>query len=239
MKLITVLATPMFTFKRENFANPDRVSISYLDFDITRFGIESPIEINIPSPRGLPPGSAGRYHRCRMTYGGHPFALKIPNVHIYNINRPRDGLTIEGLFVGFTATLSPNEVKFIQVIDSIYKAMIPYLKLHRGAVKMFDFTGIADTPSFKSPLYYPRDKMTGDLIPNKNPGLGLKVKKGTLGGESTILKSSVDDHVLDLESLKAGMVIEDPEVSLSGFVGGARASIPIRLVRGYAEVMPE
>lgn len=240
MKLITVLATPMFTFKRESFSNPDRVSVSYLDFDINRFGIEEPMEHVVPCESGRMPGPQGRYIRCRMTYGGHPFALKIPNVKIYSVNHGYTDHKIEGLFVGFSGTLSLNEQKFIQVMEAIYQAMIPYLDQHKRAIKIPHFSPKDARVWFKSPLYYPRDKVTGELIPNKNPYFGIKLKKGRSSiQEETILKSSVDDRVIEFESFKPGMTIEDPEINLSGYVGSGKASIPIRLIRGYAEVMPE
>ena len=214
----------------ESYVVPNRIVISYQDFDITKFRIEDPIEM-------LAPRGNGTYYRCVMTYDGKPFALKMPDLQISIINRDSPNGRVTGLFMGFpNSILSPNDQKFIQVLESIYQSMIPYVDRHKNTLKLPSFDIQFPGCYFKSPLYRYHDIYTGKLLDYKNPYFGLKVNQRTEYNclrEATFLRDGGQrTRDFDLEDLETDMIIHDAEISLSGYVGGGKASIPLRLLRG-------
>lgn len=212
----------------ESYAVPSRITVSYQDFDITKFKIEDPIVM-------LTPRGDGKYIRCIMTYDGHPFALKGPALRIHHVNH--DGSSegkISGLFMAFPRLqiVSHNNQKFIQVIESIYQAMISYLERHKNSRKFPEHIDIAYGCVCKSPLWRGVDFATGKL---GDPYMGFKVRARTEYNclqEATFLKSTINGREIDHDDLRSHMMVEEPEISLSGYIGCGKASIPMRLLRG-------
>ena len=132
-------------------------------------------------------------------------------------------------------TLNPvsNEEhkKCIALMDSTYKACADLIHKNRAALKLPHF--MKENPEgsgFKHPVYYPRDKVTLEIIQGKSPSMYLQLSARK---DSKTMFCGLDEKPISWDLLKNVQMSFIPLVHFEKiYVGGGKPSLQMKLVSG-------
>lgn len=68
-----------------------------------------------------------------------------------------------------------EQMRFLEVMGQIHAGSCYIVGQFKGPLKMFDFNPQAPGQTFKSPVYRPRDELTGEFIPGRSPSMFWKL----------------------------------------------------------------
>jgi hypothetical protein len=127
-----------------------------------------------------------------------------------------------------TATNAEHD-KCVKIMDTIYQACAEYISKNKAALKLPKF--LKENPEacgFKHPVYYPRDKVTLEIVPGKSPSLylALSVRK-----DSKTIFCGLDEQPIAWDLLKNVQMSFVPLVQFEKiYVGGGKPSLQMKLV---------
>jgi hypothetical protein len=132
-------------------------------------------------------------------------------------------------------TLNPNaneeHKKCVGLMDSTYKACAELIYKNRAALKLPHF--MKENPegsNFKHPVYYPRDKVTLEIIPGKSPSMYLQLSARK---DSRTMFCGLDEKAISWDLLKNVQMSFIPLVHFEKiYVGGGKPSLQMKLVSG-------
>lgn len=161
--------------------NDDKVFVNYDQFDSDKLLSESVVEKQDPK-------SQDRYREINLKYRYE----NNDNVIIDDCYFQFPSCKSTGIFqysntsgpkYYMMITLSINNNRHqscINTIKQLYGSCSNIIEKNRRQLKLFDFK--ADEPyGFKNPVYYPRDCNTGEILPNRDPKMRLKLIFGENG----------------------------------------------------------
>jgi hypothetical protein len=121
--------------------------------------------------------------------------------------------------------------KTIELMDAIYQSCAEYIFKNRAALKLPKF--MRENPEacgFKHPVYYPRDKVTLEIVPGKSPSLYLPL---TIRKDSRTIFCGLDEKPVSWDLLKNVQMTFVPLVHFEKiYVGGGKPSLQMKLVSG-------
>ena len=120
---------------------------------------------------------------------------------------------------------------YVKVMEGIHLAAAKVLSSVKGAVKMPTYDVTNPQNGFKSPIYWPRDKVSGDLIKGRDPSQWLKLfKMGTGFSEVKTLFSDLNNKPIAWSLLSNVDMKFIPVFHIKSiYVGGGKASLQISL----------
>jgi hypothetical protein len=121
--------------------------------------------------------------------------------------------------------------KCITLMDATYKACAELIYKNRAALKLPHF--MKENPegsNFKHPVYYPRDKVTLEIIPGKSPSMYLQLSARK---DSRTMFCGLDEKPISWDLLKNVQMSFIPLVHFEKiYVGGGKPSLQMKLVSG-------
>jgi hypothetical protein len=121
--------------------------------------------------------------------------------------------------------------KCISLMDSTYKTCADLIFKNRASLKLPHF--MKENPegsNFKHPVYYPRDKVTLEIIPGKSPSMYLQL---SIRKDSKTMFCGLDEKPISWELLKNVQMNFIPLVHFEKiYVGGGKPSLQMKLVSG-------
>lgn len=132
-------------------------------------------------------------------------------------------------------TLNPvtNEEhkKCISLMDATYKTCAELIYKNRAALKLPHF--MKENPEgsgFKHPVYYPRDKVSLEIIPGKSPSMYLPL---SIRKDSKTMFCGLNEKPISWDLLKNVQMSFIPLVHFEKiYVGGGKPSLQMKLVSG-------
>jgi len=116
-------------------------------------------------------------------------------------------------------------------MDATYKACAELIYKNRAALKLPHF--MKENPegsNFKHPVYYPRDKVTLEIIPGKSPSMYLQLSARK---DSRTMFCGLDEKPISWDLLKNVQMSFIPLVHFEKiYVGGGKPSLQMKLVSG-------
>jgi len=135
--------------------------------------------------------------------------------------------------IPITLNPSSNEEhkKCVALMDSTYKTCADLIYKNRAALKLPHF--MKENPegsNFKHPVYYPRDKVTLEIIPGKAPSMYLQLSARK---DSRTMFCGLDEKPISWDLLKNVQMSFIPLVHFEKiYVGGGKPSLQMKLVSG-------
>lgn len=127
-----------------------------------------------------------------------------------------------------TAT-NPEHKKCVEIMNSIYRSCADNIFKNKAALKLPKF--LLDNPEacgFKDPVYYPRDKMTLEIVPGKSPSLYLTL---SVRKDSRTVFCGLDEQPISWELLKNVQMSFIPLIQFEKiYVGGGKPSLQMKLI---------
>lgn len=121
--------------------------------------------------------------------------------------------------------------KCISLMDSTYKTCAELIYKNRAALKLPHF--MKENPEgsgFKHPIYYPRDKVSLEIIPGKSPSMYLQLSARK---DSKTMFCGLDEKPIAWDLLKNVQMSFIPLVHFEKiYVGGGKPSLQMKLVSG-------
>ena len=129
----------------------------------------------------------------------------------------------------FTFDLQNQEcVDCLGKIDEMHRAAAYAFGAHKGKVGMYDFDPERPGSTFKNPLYYKRDQVTGERIKGRNPTLWVKLNHWK---NNKTLFTDLNENPIDWSLLTDVEVKMIPLIHVEKiYVGGGKASLQLKLV---------
>jgi hypothetical protein len=121
--------------------------------------------------------------------------------------------------------------KCISLMDATYKTCAELIYKNRAALKLPHF--MKENPEgsgFKHPVYYPRDKVSLEIIPGKSPSMYLPL---SIRKDSKTMFCGLDEKPISWDLLKNVQMTFIPLVHFEKiYVGGGKPSLQMKLVSG-------
>lgn len=113
-------------------------------------------------------------------------------------------------------------------LDELHKASSFAFAKHKGKVGMYDFDPERPGGSFKNPVYYTRDPVTGERVKGRNPTLWVKLNhwKNNKTLFTDLNENSIDWSLLTDVEVKMIPLLHIEKI----YIGGGKASLQIKLV---------
>ena len=128
-------------------------------------------------------------------------------------------------------TTNEEHKKCIQLMDATYKACTELIHKNRAALKLPHF--MKENPEgsgFKHPVYYPRDKVTLEIVPGKSPSMYLQL---SIRKDSRTMFCGLDEKPISWDLLKNVQMSFIPLIHFEKiYVGGGKPSLQMKLVSG-------
>lgn len=119
----------------------------------------------------------------------------------------------------------------ISLMDSTYKTCAELIYKNRAALKLPHF--MKENPEgsgFKHPVYYPRDKVSLEIIPGKSPSMYLQLSARK---DSKTMFCGLDEKPISWDLLKNVQMSFIPLIHFEKiYVGGGKPSLQMKLVSG-------
>lgn len=116
--------------------------------------------------------------------------------------------------------------KCIEIIGQLHKKCAEFLYSIKGQIGFYDFNPKAPGGMFKNPIYFPRNKTTGDVIPGKDPSFWLKLI--TYSGGKTLF-TDLNQNPVSWNLLKNVNMKFIPLVKFEKIYIGTKASLQCKL----------
>ena len=119
--------------------------------------------------------------------------------------------------------------KSVKIMDSIYKSCADNIFKNKAALKLPKFLiNDPEACGFKHPIYYPRDKVTLEIVPGKSPSLYLAL---SIRKDSRTVFCGLDEKPIAWDLLKNVQMSFIPLIQLEKiYVGGGKPSLQMKLV---------
>lgn len=147
---------------------------------------------------GQPAGAGTNYYEIpfKYRYGDRidDFLMEWPEVHSMGGLTEKIGLSGRPEFSIMVPLPNKGQTQVVlEKLNLIHKAACKFVYQKKGIVKMFDFDAEKPGASFKNPIYYFRDKTTGEYIAGRDPAMFVKCFKRGFGAmeESTLFHRPV------------------------------------------------
>jgi len=220
--------------------------VTYVNFDVTRLTCTAPESKPIPQNNtnvvpGAPAPPPSYYYQIPLMYNfGTPenrilndFELEgcelVSSIGIQS--KPNQQGRIEhSIMVKFDMADS-DQVSFINCLNSVYTGSCFILQQLKGAVKLYDFNAQAPGGLFKSPIYRPRDEVTGDYIQGRAPSMFLKLfSRGYGGSVEQTLFTDLECNPIPWEYLRSVELKFIPLFHVKRiYCGGGKASLQMEV----------
>jgi hypothetical protein len=127
-----------------------------------------------------------------------------------------------------TANNADHE-KCVKIMDSIYKSCAENIFKNKAALKLPKFLlNDPEACGFKHPIYYPRDKVTLEIVPGKSPSLYLTL---SIRKDSRTVFCGLDEKPIAWDLLKNVQMSFVPLIQFEKiYVGGGKPSLQMKLV---------
>jgi hypothetical protein len=135
--------------------------------------------------------------------------------------------------IPITLNPSSNEEhkRCVNLMDSTYKTCADLIYKNRAVLKLPHF--MKENPegsNFKHPVYYPRDKVSLEIIPGKSPSMYLQL---SIRKDSKTMFCGLDEKPISWDLLKNVQMSFIPLVHFEKiYVGGGKPSLQMKLVSG-------
>lgn len=213
--------------------------ISYKDFKVENLSGNSVETKNIPNQTG--------------TYNVIPLSYKYPNnitTDLYmefpmcrsrgvvkkveeNKNTGKTRVTYSCM-VKFSIS-DKEHIECIEKIKELHKGAAKIVAQHKGRLGMYDFDPERPGGLFKNPVYFPRDKATGNIIKGRDPSMWLKMitiqtektlfTKPFMNAKGDIVGEPIDWELLENVEMKFIPLIKFEKI----YNGGGKASLQCKL----------
>jgi hypothetical protein len=215
-----------------------------------------PEERTIPAPPPIPgqaPSAPMKYYEIPIQYNfGIPisprlneFSFEGPEVYSPTGIISKTGLSGK-MEYSILIDLDKNNVnimKFVTLMNDIFKCAAEGLDVHKAPVRMFNFNKTQpEATGLKHPLYFPRVKATGALIEGRNPSIYLKLLKKGSGyfEEKTLFTQPGSKDGIAWPVLQGVEVSFIPYINFKTiYCGGKGASIQIKLLSAVITKPPQ
>ena len=121
--------------------------------------------------------------------------------------------------------------KCILLMDATYKSCTELIHKNRAGLKLPHF--MKENPEgsgFKHPVYYPRDKVTLEIVPGKSPSMYLQL---SIRKDSRTMFCGLDEKPISWDLLKNVQMSFIPLLHFEKiYVGGGKPSLQMKLVSG-------
>ncbi|CAH6420746.1 Hypothetical protein HVR_LOCUS1278 [uncultured virus] len=127
---------------------------------------------------------------------------------------------------------NPEHTRLLESVGQIHAGCCFILQQYKGAVKLYDFNATAPGGLFKSPVYRPRDDMTGDYIQGRAPSMFLKLfSRGKPPMVEQTLFTGLDGKPIPWTLLQGVEMKFIPLIHVKRiYVGGGKASLQMEVV---------
>jgi len=152
----------------------------------------------------------------------------------------RDGITEKPgqngkLDISIPVKLPPHGVtkKLIDMISTLHQGCAHYLYAVRGLAGMYEFNkDNATATGFKNPIFYSRDKTTGEIRAGADPTFFLKLlKRGYGASEEKTLFTDLDEKPIPWHLLKGVEMTFIPLMEVDHiYLGGGKASLQLKMI---------
>ena len=116
--------------------------------------------------------------------------------------------------------------KALDKVDEVHSKACHLLASCKGKVKMFDFDPSRPGEIFKSPVYYPRDEVTGEKVKGKNPSMWVKLRNYKT---NRTLFTDLKGNIVDWKLLTDVDVTLVPLLHFEKIYIGTKVSIQVHL----------
>ena len=222
----------------------ENLTVSYKDCANEKIVHEQPQPKDVPVKPGQTPGSAGKYYQIplRYDYGGGLVEKEQNGKRDFSIMTSMPLKTEAGLCV--------------EKFQDIHARCCGILGLYKGQIGLgsinFKNSEVASAV-FKNPIYYSRDKVTGDLIQGRDPTIFFKCfrrwysnteektlfvipakkmdKNGKVVIDEMTGKPVIDYQPMDWGLIKGSEIHFIPLIHIKSiYVGGGKASLQMEMV---------
>lgn len=101
--------------------------------------------------------------------------LQLPPCKLKGIRNFNDNIENNKFISTLFFNISDESTKCIETIKIIYEMCCDFVYKHRVQFGLYDFDAENPRSTFKSPIIYERDRLTGEIIQYKNPMMNIKV----------------------------------------------------------------
>lgn len=199
---------------------------------------QAPVEKTIPN-------STNKYYEIPLQYNYgtaekpelKDFLVECPELPSPTgiVNYPQNGKDSWGIMVTLDSK-NPIIKEFVNVLTGIYVTAGIHLSKVKGAVKIAEFDPRNPSATgFKSPVYYSRDKNTGDIIQGRDPSFFLKlIKYGKGAFETKTLFTEINIEIkVPWELIQQAEITLVPLLHIEKiYIGGGKASLQIKTKSG-------
>lgn len=116
--------------------------------------------------------------------------------------------------------------KALEKVDEVHVKACQLLGACKGKVKMHDFDAARPGSIFKSPIYWPRDEVTGEKVNGKNPSMWVKLRSYKT---NKTLFTDLNGHIVDWKLLTDVDITFVPLLHFEKIYVGAKVSIQVYL----------
>lgn len=205
--------------------------VNYTDVDINNISYNSPETKPIPNQ----PGQSYSQIMLNFNYGTEEMS-QIDNFYLQFPLLTSNGIIEKTEANGKTSysmysmlPLNNQEVnKFIEIFDKIYNKTVDILAANKGPLKLYNFTKEMAPAVYKNPIYYPRDKVSGERLPGRSPSMYFKLFKRT--DDKTLFTdlqgNQIDWKLLNNVDMKYIPLIQIEKI----YVGAGKPSLQLKMV---------
>lgn len=124
-----------------------------------------------------------------------------------------------------------DQSKFVEVLNQIHDACAKILGPVKGQVKMHNFNkDMAEATGLRGLVYYPRDKVTGDLVEGKAPSMFFRLKRAYNATSRQSTFFGLDQKIIDWRLLQGVSLRFIPLIHIKWIYIGSKASIQMEVV---------
>jgi hypothetical protein len=125
-----------------------------------------------------------------------------------------------------------EHTRFLETMSQIHSGACYIVSQFKGPLKMFDFNAAAPGQTFKSPVYRPRDELTGEYIQGRSPSMFWKLfVRGKPPMVEQTLFTGLDSKPIRWEYLQGVEMKFIPLIHVKNiYVGGGKCSLQMEVV---------
>ena len=220
--------------------------VNYTDIDVNKIGNNPPENKTVRDQPGTNYGQVV----LNYDYGTgsqsiiESFYLQMPLVSstgIISKLAPKSTTKMEHSMFIPLPSLDKDVVNFVNVFNNIHNRTKSILLANKMPLKLYDLDQHTVSAVFKNPIYYPRDKTTGELIQGRSPSFFVKLfKRGSGPTEEKTLFTDLQGEPIDWEILRNVDMKFIPLLHFDKIYIGSKPSLQFKIVSAIVvEVTPK
>lgn len=219
----------------------EEILVSYRDLDAQLIMATPPDLKTVPTNPNNPTQEKQSYHQIVLKYTYVFFDKKIVDEFYFEFCEVESKLGLmtktnaqgrpeHSILIKFDISDS-EQIRLIDALNRVHVGCANFVNQYKGIIKLHHFNLQAPDALFKNPIYYARDKMTGELLPGRAPSMYLKAF--TRGqppyGEQTLF-TGLDGKPIPWVLLRSVEMKFIPLVHIKNIYCGSKASLQMEII---------